>query len=88
MLASSVSDAARSMVAVIISKFGIFVFLIDLSTIYGLQQADIILQANDIIYVEPIGVTTRQVLSEISPVLGFVGSLITLYFVIQSLENN
>ncbi len=64
------------------------VYLIDLSTIAGIQQSDIILQANDIIYVEPIGVTTRQILSEISPVLGFATSLITLYFVIQSLENN
>lgn len=64
------------------------VYLIDLSTIDGIQQSDITLQANDIIYIEPIGVTTRQILSEISPVLGFATSLITLYFVIQSLENN
>jgi polysaccharide export outer membrane protein len=55
------------------------VYLIDLSTIYGLSQANIILQANDIIYVEPIGVTTRQILSEISPILGFLTSILTLY---------
>ena len=64
------------------------VFLIDLSTIEGIRDADITLQANDIIYVEPIGVTTRQVLAEISPVLGFATSLITLYFVIESLNND
>ncbi|MBL4709487.1 MAG: polysaccharide biosynthesis/export family protein [Flavobacteriales bacterium] len=62
------------------------VFLIDLSTIEGISQADIILQANDIIYVEPIGVTTRQVLSEISPILGLFTSIITLYFVIDRLD--
>jgi len=62
------------------------VFLIDLSTIEGIGQSDIILQANDIIYVEPIGITTRQVLSEIAPVLSLVTSIITLYFVIDRLN--
>lgn len=62
------------------------VYLIDLSTIDGIRQADIILQANDIIYVEPIGITTRQVLSEISPILGLLTSVITLYLVIDRLE--
>jgi len=59
------------------------VYLIDLSTIEGLKQSDIILQANDIIYIEPIGVTTRQVLSEISPILGLITGALTLYFVIE-----
>lgn len=63
------------------------VYKIDLSTIEGLEQANIILQANDIIYVEPVGITTRQVLSEISPVLGLVSSIITLILVIDRLEN-
>ena len=61
------------------------VYLIDLSSIEGINQADIILQANDIIYVEPLGVTTRQVLSEIAPILSFITSIITLYFVIDRL---
>lgn len=61
------------------------VYLIDLSTIEGLNKADIILQANDIIYVEPIGVTTRQLLSEISPILGLLSSLVTLYIVLDRL---
>lgn len=59
------------------------IFLIDLSTIDGINKADIILQANDIIYVEPIGIRTRQVLSEIAPVLGLATSLVTLYFIIE-----
>lgn len=58
------------------------VYLIDLSTIEGAKKADIILQANDIIYVEPIGITTRQVISEVSPVISVLASLITLYLVI------
>jgi polysaccharide export outer membrane protein len=59
------------------------VYLIDLSTIDGIHHGNIIMQANDIIYVEPIGVTLRQVLSEVSPILGFVTSIITLYVVLE-----
>tara|TARA_R110002072_G_scaffold83655_4_gene189753 strand:+ start:1208 stop:1972 length:765 start_codon:yes stop_codon:yes gene_type:complete len=62
------------------------VFKIDLSTIEGLEQANIILQANDIIYVEPLGITTRQVLSEISPIFGFLTTAITLFLIIDRLE--
>ncbi len=63
------------------------VFLIDLSTIQGVSKGNIILQANDIIYVEPVGVTRRQVLSELSPILSFLTSLITLYIIIDRVEN-
>jgi len=61
------------------------IFVIDLSRIDNVSQANIILQANDIIYVEPIGVTTRQVLSEIAPILSLVTSLLTLYVVLDRL---
>lgn len=64
------------------------VYKIDLSTIEGLQYADIILQANDIIYVEPIGVTARDVVSEFAPVMGFITGLITLYFIMERIDGN
>lgn len=62
------------------------VYLIDLSTIEGISQSDIILQANDIIYVETIGVTTRQVLGEVTPILSLLTGLLTLYFVIDRVQ--
>lgn len=62
------------------------VHLIDLSTIEGLKSSNIILQANDIIYVEPVGTTIRQVVRELAPVLGFLTSLATLYVVLDRLE--
>lgn len=62
------------------------VYLIDLSTIEGLKDADVILQANDIIYVEPVGVTTRQVITEIAPILSLLTGAITLYLVVERLE--
>ncbi len=62
------------------------VYLIDLSTIQGVSQANIILQANDIIYVEPLGVTRRQLISEIAPILSLITSALTLYFVIDRVQ--
>lgn len=62
------------------------VYLIDLSTIEGLKDANVILQANDIIYVEPVGVTTRQVITEIAPILSLLTGAITLYLVVERLE--
>lgn len=58
------------------------VYLIDLSKIEGLKYADIILQANDIIYVEPVGVTRRQVISEVAPIFSLVLSALTLMFLV------
>ena len=58
---------------------------IDLSRIEGISQANVILQAGDIIYVEPVGTDIIQVASELAPVLTFITSLITLYVVINGL---
>jgi polysaccharide export outer membrane protein len=55
------------------------VYLVDLSTMKGLQYADMILQANDIIYVEPVPRILRETLKEISPVMSLVSS--TLFFI-------
>jgi len=62
------------------------VHLIDLSRIEGIKDGNIILQAGDIIYVEPVGATVRQVARELAPILGLVTSLITLYVVLDRLE--
>lgn len=61
------------------------IYLIDLSKIENLKYADITLQANDIIYVEPIGVTSRQIISEAAPIVSIVSSVITLFIVINKL---
>lgn len=62
------------------------VYLIDLSTIEGISQANVILQANDIIYVEPVGITRRQVISEIAPILSLLTSILTLYIVLDRVQ--
>lgn len=59
------------------------VYLIDLSTIEGIKQADLILQANDIIYVEPTRFTrvSREVLRDVATILSLItSSLIAIRF--------
>lgn len=45
------------------------VFLIDLSTIEGVKNADLAVQANDIIYVEPRNKIPERIVKELSPYL-------------------
>jgi len=58
------------------------VYHMNLSKIEGIAQANIIVQANDIIYVEPRKYYARETLREITPILSLVTSaflLITLF---------
>ena len=59
------------------------VYLIDLSTIEGMTNGDIIIQANDIIYVEPVLHPARTILAELTPIV----SLLTSFLLIWSLLN-
>jgi len=55
------------------------VFLIDLSTIEGIKYTDLVLQADDIIYVEPRKNIAGQILREISPILTLFSTTLLLY---------
>lgn len=59
------------------------VFLIDLSTIDGLNEADIIVQANDIIYVEPLPLIAREVVQEIAPIVTLITTAALLITVLN-----
>jgi polysaccharide biosynthesis/export protein len=52
------------------------IYLIDLSTIEGMKQADLQLQANDIIYVEPTRNIAESLLVKISPVIGLLTTIV------------
>lgn len=60
------------------------VYLIDLSTIEGLGYADIIVQANDYIYVEPVPEIGREVLKEVTPVVSLITSAALVISIIYS----
>lgn len=54
------------------------VYLIDLSRIEGIKQANMVLQANDIIYVEPRRKYATKAIAEIAPVLSLISSTLVL----------
>lgn len=62
------------------------VYVIDLSKIEGLQYVDMIVQANDYIYVEPNPQITREVVKEIAPVISILSSAIVIITVINTLK--
>lgn len=54
------------------------IYTIDLSTIEGLKYADIIVQANDYIYVEPSPDIARELMKDISPILAILSTTLLL----------
>jgi polysaccharide export outer membrane protein len=52
------------------------VYQIDLSTVEGMKQADLQLQANDIIYVEPTRNISDAILVKIAPVIGLFTTIL------------
>ncbi len=62
------------------------VFLFDFSTLEGIQQSDFVLQANDIIYVEPRNIYFSELIRDIAPVISLLASTVTLILVINNLN--
>lgn len=52
------------------------VYLMDLSTIEGLQDAKMIMQAGDIVYVEPRLYLTSDILAELTPIISVLSTAI------------
>jgi len=61
------------------------VYEVDLSTLDGLKYADMVVQANDYIYVEPTRQITRELVREITPILSLITSTIILITIINRL---
>jgi len=64
------------------------VYLIDLSTIYGIKAANMVLQANDIIYVTPQKRIAAKFLEKITPIVSLITiatSLVLTYAVLRKL---
>lgn len=59
--------------------------LIDLSTITGMQKASLILQPNDIIYIEPVPRAGFKVTNDLLPILGTLLNVVTIIFVLTQL---
>lgn len=66
------------------------VYLIDLSTLAGMQHANLVLQANDIIYIEVRKGHVSKILAELAPYLAILttlGSTIAIVTRLQALGN-
>jgi polysaccharide export outer membrane protein len=63
------------------------VYQIDLSTIEGLKYANMVVQANDIIYVEPRLRVASDFIREISPIISLITSTIVLVTFYRSITN-
>jgi polysaccharide biosynthesis/export protein len=61
------------------------VHLINLSTIDGMRQANLLLQPNDIVYVEPARRILRETFAEVTPLLSVLTSVLTLILIFQRL---
>lgn len=62
------------------------VYLIDLSTIEGLKAGNTVVQANDVIYVEPRPRFISRAVTELAPYLSVLSSLILVYTYIKVLK--
>lgn len=57
--------------------------LIDLSTVEGMKQSNLLLQANDIIYVEPKPQTSQGIFAELAPIVGIITSIALVYVILN-----
>lgn len=62
--------------------------LIDLSTIEGLKQTNMLLQANDIIYIEPVPRISQGILAQITPIVGILTSFLLIYDIVRRGSTN
>jgi polysaccharide export outer membrane protein len=62
------------------------VYLLDLSTIEGLASADMIVQANDYIYIEPNARLGREVLTQVVPFISIISSALVIFTVVNTLK--
>ena len=64
------------------------IYEMDLSTISGLQAASVIVQAGDIVYVEPVPEIATEVTRDVAPFVSLISSLSLVFAVINNLGGN
>lgn len=62
------------------------VYQVDLSTLDGLVYADMVVQANDYIYVEPTKQLSREFLKELTPIVSLISSAILIVTLVLSFK--
>ena len=62
------------------------VYGIDLSTMEGLKHVDMIVQANDYIYVEPTADIAREVVKDVAPIISLISSALIIVSAVNILK--
>lgn len=62
------------------------IYTLDLSTIEGLKYVDMIIQANDYIYVEPTPELTKEIAEDVVPIVSLISSALLIFSAIFVLK--
>ena len=62
------------------------IYIMDLSTIEGLQYADMLVQANDYIYIEPTAEIASGIIRELAPIVSLISTALFLFSTINLLK--
>ncbi|MEN9440496.1 MAG: hypothetical protein RLZ33_572, partial [Bacteroidota bacterium] len=54
-------------------------YKIDLSTVEGLKYVDMVVQANDYIYIEPNADIAKETIKEVAPILSILSSALIIF---------
>ena len=55
------------------------IYMLDLSTIHGMKRADLVLQSNDIIYIETRDQPAKRIAETLAPYASILSSFILVY---------
>lgn len=79
-LAGGITERGKSKIVKVMrqTEEGRSVYQIDLSTLDGLKYADMIVQSNDYIYVEPSKQLSREFLKEVTPIVSLISSALLI----------
>ena len=87
--AGGIPDRGRAKRVKIIRQVGTDkeIYQIDMSTVdQGLEYTGMIMQANDVIYVEPVPQISQGLVREIAPIVSLVSSAFILYLTLSNLQ--
>lgn len=62
------------------------VYLIDLSTLVGMKNANLVMQANDIIYIETRKGYVRKILAEVAPYLAIITTIVSTTLIVTRFQ--
>ncbi|MBU2018312.1 MAG: polysaccharide biosynthesis/export family protein, partial [Bacteroidetes bacterium] len=86
--AGGISERGKANTVKLIRKAGETrkMYIIDLSTIEGLKYTDLIVQANDYIYIEPKAKLASETLKEITPILSLFSTILVTISLISVIK--